>query len=62
MEVIHTRNLTIDVIITTNGSNVTIPNPGFVHQYFTCALPMEEENAFAMFGGSILSLDRLIIL
>jgi hypothetical protein len=41
-----------------NGSVVAIPNMEFVHQYFTCAIPMEEENAFAMMGGSILSLDR----
>ena len=58
IEVFNTQNLTVNTIIGNNGSAVVIPNMGFVHQYFTCAMPMEEENAFAMFGGSILSLDR----
>ncbi len=58
MELFNTQNLTIDTILSKNGSVVAIPNMEFVHQYFTCAIPMEEENAFAMMGGSILSLDR----
>ena len=58
MEVFNTRDLTINAILNNNGSAVTIPNMEFIHQYFTCAMPMAEENAFAMIGGSIPSLDR----
>ena len=51
LEVFDCINQVIENVTDNQNQSVLVPHSAFTGGYFVCTLSMEDENAFALFGG-----------